>query len=121
VIITRYASYVNCYYYYHYYCCHYYYHYHHHIITQQVVFEGVPTYPDASRLWHMVHKYQVTHLYTAPTLIRSLMKEGDHHVKKYSRKSLKLLGSVGEPINPEAWKWYHQTVGEGRCPIVDTW
>uniref|UniRef100_I2CQN9 Acetyl-coenzyme A synthetase n=1 Tax=Nannochloropsis gaditana (strain CCMP526) TaxID=1093141 RepID=I2CQN9_NANGC len=89
--------------------------------ASQVVFEGVPSYPDVGRLWHMVDKYGITHLYTAPTAIRSLMREGDEHVTKYARSSLKVLGSVGEPINPEAWKWYHEVVGGGRCPIVDTW
>ncbi len=86
-----------------------------------LMFEGVPTYPDASRFWQVVDKHQVTIFYTAPTAIRSLMGEGDDYVKKTSRKSLRLLGSVGEPINPEAWEWYHRVVGEGRCPVVDTW
>ncbi|MEM9838336.1 MAG: acetate--CoA ligase [Pseudomonadota bacterium] len=87
----------------------------------QVVFEGVPTYPGPSRLWEVVEKHGVTILYTAPTAIRALMREGDDHVTKHDRSSLRLLGSVGEPINPEAWRWYHEVVGEGRCPIVDTW
>ena len=86
-----------------------------------LVFEGVPTYPDASRLWQVIDKHKVNIFYTAPTAIRALMREGDGPVKKTSRESLRLLGSVGEPINPEAWLWYHNVVGEGRCPIVDTW
>ncbi len=86
-----------------------------------LMFEGVPTYPDASRMWQVVDKHQVAQLYTAPTAIRALMREGDAPVKATSRASLKLLGTVGEPINPEAWRWYHDVVGEGRCPIVDTW
>jgi acetyl-CoA synthetase len=85
------------------------------------MFEGVPTYPDSSRFWQVVDKHQVNILYTAPTAIRALMREGDAPVKRCSRKSLRLLGSVGEPINPEAWEWYHRVVGDGRCPIVDTW
>ncbi len=86
-----------------------------------VMFEGVPNYPDPSRFWQVVDKHKVNIIYTAPTAIRALMREGEDHVKKTSRKSLKLLGSVGEPINPEAWMWYYNVVGEGRCPIVDTW
>ena len=86
-----------------------------------LMFEGVPTYPDASRLWQVCDKHDVNICYTAPTAIRALMREGDDPVKKTSRKSLRLLGSVGEPINPEAWDWYYSVVGEGRCPIVDTW
>ncbi|MEL6186943.1 MAG: acetate--CoA ligase, partial [Myxococcota bacterium] len=86
-----------------------------------VVFEGVPTYPDASRFWNVVDKHQINIFYTAPTAIRSLMRAGEEMVKKTSRSSLRILGSVGEPINPEAWRWYHEVVGEGRCPIVDTW
>ncbi len=86
-----------------------------------IMFEGVPNYPDSSRWWQIVDKYKVNIFYTAPTAIRALMREGDQPVKKTSRKSLKLLGTVGEPINPEAWMWYYKTVGEGRCPIVDTW
>ena len=86
-----------------------------------LMFEGVPSYPDASRFWQVVDKHQVSIFYTAPTAIRALMREGDEPVKKTSRKSLRLLGSVGEPINPEAWRWYFDVVGEGRCPIVDTW
>ena len=89
--------------------------------ASQLVFEGVPSYPDAGRLWRMVDKHKVSQLYTAPTAIRALMAAGDEPVKATSRKSLKLLGSVGEPINPEAWRWYFNVVGEGRCPIVDTW
>ena len=86
-----------------------------------VMFEGVPTYPDASRFWQIVDKHRVSILYTAPTAIRALLRHGEEPVKQTSRKSLRLLGSVGEPINPEAWLWYHRVVGEGRCPIVDTW
>ncbi|WP_237049713.1 acetate--CoA ligase [Solilutibacter oculi] len=86
-----------------------------------VMFEGIPSWPNASRFWEVVDKHQVTIFYTAPTAIRALMREGDHAVKRTSRKSLRLLGSVGEPINPEAWRWYHTVVGEERCPIVDTW
>ena len=86
-----------------------------------LMFEGVPTYPDASRFWQVCDKHQVNIFYTAPTAIRALMREGEAPVKKTSRKSLKLLGTVGEPINPEAWEWYHRVVGDGRCPVVDTW
>ncbi|MBD7987284.1 acetate--CoA ligase [Luteimonas sp. Sa2BVA3] len=86
-----------------------------------LMFEGVPSYPDASRFWQVVDKHQVSIFYTAPTAIRALMREGEEPVRKTSRKSLRLLGSVGEPINPEAWRWYYDVVGEGRCPIVDTW
>ena len=85
------------------------------------MFEGIPNYPDSSRWWQVVDKYKVNIFYTAPTAIRALMKEGDEPVKKTSRKSLKLLGTVGEPINPEAWMWYYKTVGNSKCPIVDTW
>jgi acetyl-CoA synthetase len=85
------------------------------------MFEGVPNYPDASRFWQVVDKHKVNIFYTAPTAIRALMREGEGPVRKTSRKSLRLLGSVGEPINPEAWLWYHRVVGDGRCPIVDTW
>ena len=86
-----------------------------------VMFEGVPNFPDPSRFWQIVDKYQVEIFYGAPTALRALMREGDDWVKQTSRASLRLLGSVGEPINPEAWEWYHNVVGEGRCPIVDTW
>jgi len=86
-----------------------------------VVFEGVPNYPDHGRFWDVVDRHGVNILYTAPTAIRALMREGDAHVTSRSRASLRLLGSVGEPINPEAWRWYFDTVGEGRCPIIDTW
>ncbi|MEK9552928.1 MAG: acetate--CoA ligase [Alphaproteobacteria bacterium] len=86
-----------------------------------LMFEGVPTYPDSSRFWQVVEKHKVSIFYTAPTAIRALMREGDAPVTKCDRSSLRLLGSVGEPINPEAWMWYHEVVGEGRCPIVDTW
>jgi len=86
-----------------------------------VYFEGVPNYPDASRFWKSVDKHQVTVFYTAPTAIRALMREGNDPVTCTSRKSLRILGTVGEPINPEAWEWYHKVVGDSRCPIVDTW
>ena len=86
-----------------------------------LMFEGVPTYPDAGRFWQVVDKHQVNLFYTAPTAIRALMGKGTEPVKATSRKSLRLLGSVGEPINPEAWEWYYHQVGDGRCPIVDTW
>jgi acetyl-CoA synthetase len=86
-----------------------------------LMFEGIPTYPDASRFWQVVDKHQVNIFYTAPTAIRSLMREGEAPVQKTSRASLRILGSVGEPINPEAWLWYHRVVGNHRCPIVDTW
>ena len=86
-----------------------------------LMFEGVPTYPDAGRFWQVCEKHKVNTFYTAPTAIRSLMGAGDDHVKNADLSSLKLLGSVGEPINPEAWRWYHDVVGKGRCPIVDTW
>jgi acetyl-CoA synthetase len=86
-----------------------------------LMFEGVPNYPDFSRFWQICDKHQVNVCYTAPTAIRSLMKEGDEPVKATSRDSLRVLGSVGEPINPEAWKWYYEVVGDERCPIVDTW
>ncbi len=86
-----------------------------------LMFEGVPTYPSASRFWEVIDKHQVNIFYTAPTAIRALMAHGDGPVKTTSRKSLRLLGSVGEPINPEAWEWYYHSVGDGRCPIVDTW
>ena len=86
-----------------------------------LMFEGVPNYPTSSRFWEVCDKHNVNICYTAPTAIRALMRDGDEPVKKTSRKSLRLLGSVGEPINPEAWEWYHKVVGEARCPIVDTW
>ena len=86
-----------------------------------LMFEGVPNYPDTSRFWQVCDKHKVNIFYTAPTAIRALMRDGEGPVKKTSRKSLRLLGSVGEPINPEAWLWYHRVVGDGRCPIVDTW
>ena len=86
-----------------------------------IMFEGVPNYPDTSRWWQIVDKYKVNIFYTAPTALRALMREGDEPVKKTSRKSLKLLGTVGEPINPEAWLWYHKVIGNSKCPIVDTW
>ncbi|HWS03496.1 MAG TPA: acetate--CoA ligase [Gammaproteobacteria bacterium] len=86
-----------------------------------LVFEGIPTYPDAGRFWAVIDKHKVNTFYTAPTAIRALMREGDAPVKKHSRSTLKLLGTVGEPINPEAWEWYYHVVGDGRCPIVDTW
>jgi acetyl-CoA synthetase len=87
----------------------------------EVLFEGVPSHPDASRFWNVVDRHAVTIFYTAPTAIRALMREGEAPVKRTSRTSLRLLGTVGEPINPEAWRWYFEVVGEGRCPIVDTW
>jgi acetyl-CoA synthetase len=86
-----------------------------------IMFEGIPNYPSSSRWWQIIDKYKVNTFYTAPTAIRALMREGDKPVKKTSRKSLKLLGTVGEPINPEAWMWYYKTVGNSKCPIVDTW
>ena len=86
-----------------------------------IMFEGVPNYPDSSRWWQIVDKFKVNIFYTAPTAIRALMREGNEPVNKTSRKSLKLLGTVGEPINPEAWMWYYKTVGNSKCPIVDTW
>jgi acetyl-CoA synthetase len=86
-----------------------------------VMFDGVPNYPDYSRFWQVIDKHKVTLFYTAPTAIRALMREGDAPVKRTSRASLRLLGSVGEPINPEAWDWYSRVVGDGRCPVVDTW
>jgi acetyl-CoA synthetase len=86
-----------------------------------LMFEGVPNYPTTSRFWEVIDKHKVNTFYTAPTAIRALMQSGDEPVKKTSRASLRLLGTVGEPINPEAWEWYHRVVGEGRCPIVDTW
>jgi acetyl-CoA synthetase len=87
----------------------------------QVMFEGVPNFPDASRFWQVIEKYKVEIFYAAPTALRALMREGDDYVTRTNRSSLRLLGSVGEPINPEAWDWYHRVVGERRCPIVDTW
>jgi len=86
-----------------------------------LMYEGVPNWPDASRIWQVVDRHQVNILFTAPTALRALMKDGDDYVKATSRKSLHLLGTVGEPINPEAWRWYHEVIGEGRCPIIDTW
>ncbi len=86
-----------------------------------LIFEGVPNYPTASRFWHVIDKWKVNTFYTAPTALRALMGMGDDFVKRTDRSSLRLLGSVGEPINPEAWEWYHRVVGDGRCPIVDTW
>jgi acetyl-CoA synthetase len=86
-----------------------------------LMFEGIPNYPDTSRFWQVIDKHQVNIFYTAPTAIRALMRDGEGPVKKTSRKSLRVLGSVGEPINPEAWNWYYRVVGENRCPIVDTW
>jgi acetyl-CoA synthetase len=85
------------------------------------MFEGVPTWPDPGRFWEVCERHKVNIFYTAPTAIRALMGAGDAFVKKASRASLRLLGSVGEPINPEAWEWYHRVVGDGRCPVVDTW
>ncbi len=87
----------------------------------QVFFEGTPTYPDAGRFWQVIEDHQVTQFYTAPTAIRALMAKGDEPVQRHDRSSLRVLGTVGEPINPEAWRWYYDVVGEGRCSIVDTW
>jgi acetyl-CoA synthetase len=86
-----------------------------------LMFEGVPNYPDFSRFWEVCDKHRVNIFYTAPTAIRALMREGDAYVTRASRSSLRILGSVGEPINPEAWEWYHRVVGESRCPVIDTW
>src|SRR5690606_14196431 len=86
-----------------------------------VFYDGAPAYPDPGRLWSIVEKYGVTIMYTAPTAIRGLMRYGDEWPKKYDLSSLRLLGSVGEPINPEAWMWYYTVVGQSRCPLVDTW
>jgi len=86
-----------------------------------VMFEGIPTWPDAGRYWEIVDELGVTHLYTAPTALRTLMRDGDEPVRRHSRRSLRVLGTVGEPINPEVWRWYHDVVGEGRCAVVDTW
>ena len=86
-----------------------------------LMFEGVPTYPDAGRFWRIVEKFKVTSFYTAPTAIRALIRLGDEWPGKYDLRSLRVLGSVGEPINPEAWLWYHRVIGKERCPIVDTW
>ncbi len=86
-----------------------------------LMFEGIPNYPDVSRFWQVIDKHNVSIFYTAPTAIRALMRSGEEPVKKTSRKSLRILGTVGEPINPEAWEWYHKVVGDARCPIVDTW
>ncbi|MFH1034494.1 MAG: acetate--CoA ligase [Pseudomonadota bacterium] len=89
--------------------------------AQSMMFEGVPTYPDSGRFWQVVDKWGVNIFYTAPTAIRALMRMGEDFPRQYTRKSLRLLGTVGEPINPEAWQWYHKVIGEERCPIVDTW
>ncbi len=89
--------------------------------AQSVIFEGIPTYPDASRFWQIIDKHQVNIFYTAPTAIRSLLAAGDEYVEKTSRKSLRVLGSVGEPINKEAWEWYYNVIGSSHCPIIDTW
>ncbi len=86
-----------------------------------LMFEGIPTYPDASRFWEVIDKHKVNIFYTAPTALRSLIKRVDQYVKQTSCASLKLFGTVGEPINPEAWQWYYDVVGKSRCPIVDTW
>ncbi len=86
-----------------------------------LMFEGMPTYPDAGRFWQIIDKHQVNIFYTAPTALRALMGQGNDYVRRHSRKSLRLLGTVGEPINPEAWEWYYHVVGDGRCPIMDTW
>ena len=84
------------------------------------MFESVPTYPDAGRYWDVVERLKITQFYTAPTAIRAIMRAGNDFPRKYDKSSLRVLGSVGEPINPEAWRWYHEVVGEGRCQIVDT-
>lgn len=89
--------------------------------TTTVMFEGIPQYPSWARTGHIVDKHNVTILYTAPTAIRAMMREGDAFVRESDRSSLRLIGSVGEPINPEAWNWYYTVVGESRCPVVDTW
>lgn len=89
--------------------------------AKTLMFEGVPTYPDASRFWQVVEKHKVNTFYTAPTAIRALMCKGEEFVKKTNRESLRILGTVGEPINPEAWEWYYHVIGDGRCPIMDTW
>jgi acetyl-CoA synthetase len=86
-----------------------------------VLYEGTPDFPDKDRFWEIVERYKVTILYTAPTAIRTFMKWGTEYVEKHDLSSLRLLGSVGEPINPEAWMWYHTHIGGGRCPVVDTW
>lgn len=86
-----------------------------------LMFEGVPTYPDASRFWQVCNKHRVNQFYTAPTAIRALMAQGDAFVEACDLSALKVLGTVGEPINPEAWEWYSNVVGKGKCPIVDTW
>ncbi|HKC49433.1 MAG TPA: AMP-binding protein, partial [Myxococcota bacterium] len=86
-----------------------------------LMYEGAPNFPDVERFWRIIDKYRVTIFYTAPTAIRTFMRWGDEHVKKHSLASLRLLGTVGEPINPEAWMWYRRTIGRNRCPIVDTW
>ena len=86
-----------------------------------LMYEGLPNWPDASRIWQIVDRHKVHTIFTAPTALRALMKDGDSYVKATSRASLKLLGTVGEPINPEAWRWYHDVIGDGRCPIIDTW
>src|SRR3546814_6651558 len=85
------------------------------------MFEGVPNYPDSSRFWDMVERHKVNIFYTAPTAIRALAREGEGPVKKHDRSSIRILGTVGEPINPQAWLWYYKVVGDERCPIVDTW
>ncbi|MEK0346658.1 MAG: AMP-binding protein, partial [Nitrosopumilus sp.] len=86
-----------------------------------LMFEGVPTYPNPDRFWDIVEKYQVNLFYTAPTALRAIMREGDEWPNKHDLSSLRILGTVGEPINPEAWMWYYNVIGKGRCPIVDTW
>ena len=86
-----------------------------------LMYEGAPNHPDESRFWQLIEKYKVTIFYTAPTAIRAFIKWGDQHVKKHDLSSLRLLGTVGEGINPEAWMWYHRVIGRERCPIVDTW
>ncbi len=85
------------------------------------MFEGVPTYPEINRFWDIVERHKVTHFYTAPTAIRALMRYGEEPVTKHDLSTIKVLGTVGEPINPEAWTWYHRVVGKSKCPIVDTY
>ena len=89
--------------------------------ASQVLFEGIPTHPTVGRFWDVCDKFKATQFYTAPTAIRALMRHGNEPVERCSLASLRVLGSVGEPINSEAWYWYHDVVGKGRCPIVDTW
>lgn len=89
--------------------------------STSLMFEGIPNHPDAGRYWEIIEKFRVTVFYTAPTVIRSLVRFGKHYPEKYDLSSLRLLGTVGEPINPEAWMWYYQIIGKENCPLVDTW